>query len=1428
VLGERIGRKYVRMTIFSVLVASTLADNLPLNTLSVEAASNLLQTTSKPNSQEGVSITTVKVNATSKKVTTSAIETITKISKGTVVFGKKTFKYDKSLNGFFSNSNALKSAKIRFTYDSNKVIKQLMYLEINATGKVSKSGDKTFKNNSVLDGKGIVINGKIKVNADYITLKNITATKDLELSSKVKNVFYTSKVTVKGKTFISSSNVVKTASTNSTNSGKKSLGQAFYKSLSYVVPTSFLPTSSATQQITSTKLVLVFEGSKLSKIEIKSNDTTVQTVGNTTITDLSLAGNSSVQNGEGSTITNVNLQNGANEVSLNGNIGTVNVGNSGQVQLNGNGTISTLRITANGSSVELNINGVIHTINAVSLGSNLSVSNETNVDKVIVTKEFEITSLDGIGQLIVNGTVPNLTVNAPIQFLQVNGNVNLTIDGTGSIGELNLNTSNNVQINLPKVELLSASESNKGKVTLGSNTKIGDAESKELFQNQDQLSQVELINGKPVGGTELPPIGGGIPSGPIMVANPENYVQKQDFGYWEDAGAGRPAYNVGFKLDLTKLPYNYMKEIKVTLLDANGNTVATRTATGNQIQSLKADDVTYGGLDGQLSVAFLQRDNATTNNWWTSSSYDFTTPAKAVIQITDIFNQVYKVENTNPTGVPAGPVMVANPDNFVQTQDFGYWEDAGAGRPAYNVGFKLDLTKLPYDLMKEIKVTLLDDNGNTVATRTATGNQIQTLKSDDEIYGGLDGQLSAAFLQRDNGSSNNWWTSSSYDFTTPTKAVIQITDKDNKVYKVENTNPSGIPVGPVANSENFVQAQDFGYWEDAGAGRPAYNVGFKLDLTKLPYNLMKEIKITLLDESGNAIATRTATPSQIQKLKEEDGLYGGLDGQLSAAFIQRDREATNDWWTSTAYDFTTPAKAVIQITDKDNKVYKVENNNPTGVPAPEVPNPENFVQAQDFGYWEDAGAGRPAYNVGFKLDLTKLPYNLIKEIKITLLDESGNAVATRTATGDQIQTLKADDETYGGLDGQLSAAFIQRDREATNDWWTSTSYDFTTPATAVIQITDKDNKVYKVENGNPSGIPVGPVLNSDSFVQPQDFGFWNNYDGEGNFAYNVGFKLDVNKLPYNMIREIKIMLVDESGYTVATRTATGTQIEQLKADDETYGGTDGQLSAAFIQRDSEATNDWWASTAYDFSTPTKAVIQITDKDQKVYLVENSNPAGIPNNIMLTNQNSTSYYTNLETAVNAAQDGDIIYVPKGNYELDSQIRIEKSITLFGAGASTIITKGSTLWTNDTGSKGYASLITINSGDKAVKIQNITVSGAANINMTGAGSGTDFGSGINVVSSSNVTLNNVTSINNAAAGLIINSSNVTANNLNTRGNNWYGVNVDKRDSGNASFTLTGNGVLGESVQILSESPSFVSVNADGYTTSGFIGGAVIWSK
>jgi hypothetical protein len=59
------------------------------------------------------------------------------------------------------------------------------------------------------------------------------------------------------------------------------------------------------------------------------------------------------------------------------------------------------------------------------------------------------------------------------------------------------------------------------------------------------------------------------------------------------------------------------------------------------------------------------------------------------------------------------------------------------------------------------------------------------------------------------------------------------------------------------------------------------------------------------------------------------------------------------------------------------------------------------------------------------------------------------------------------------------------------------------------------------------------------------------------------------------------------------------------ADDTTLNG---QLSALFIDTAKYGTTEdaWWTYNPYDMTKPTNAKIEITTKDLKVFMVENSN------------------------------------------------------------------------------------------------------------------------------------------------------------------------------------------------------------------------------
>lgn len=195
--------------------------------------------------------------------------------------------------------------------------------------------------------------------------------------------------------------------------------------------------------------------------------------------------------------------------------------------------------------------------------------------------------------------------------------------------------------------------------------------------------------------------------------------------------------------------------------------------------------------------------------------------------------------------------------------------------------------------------------------------------------------------------------------------------------------------------------------------------------------------------------------------------------------------------------------------------------------------------------------------------------------------------------------------------------------------------------------------------------------------------------------------------------------------------------------------------------------------------------------------------------------STAYQT-LAAAVNAAKDTQTVDLLK-NVTTNEQIVINAGITLDGHGYT--VTAGT--WDDASSSAGDAHLVSVSSGEKAVVIQNITLTGAKDI-------GEDNGSGLNVYKSSNVTLNNVTLTNNEAAGLIVNGSTVNATGLHTSGNAWYGVNVSKGTGVTTTpgFTFDATSTFEEQIAVCGSSDAVVSA-PEGWVFVELTGGKV-WGK
>lgn len=182
---------------------------------------------------------------------------------------------------------------------------------------------------------------------------------------------------------------------------------------------------------------------------------------------------------------------------------------------------------------------------------------------------------------------------------------------------------------------------------------------------------------------------------------------------------------------------------------------------------------------------------------------------------------------------------------------------------------------------------------------------------------------------------------------------------------------------------------------------------------------------------------------------------------------------------------------------------------------------------------------------------------------------------------------------------------------------------------------------------------------------------------------------------------------------------------------------------------------------------------------------------------------------MEAVANANADAssdDTILVKAGTYELSAQLKITTPLTIRGSGATI---KPAASFASHPAETYLDNLIDIESVDGLVHLENLTVMNAVR-------------SGINVVESTNVELVDIVSTDNTyGGGLIVNCSVVKAENFSTSGNAWgYGINIDRglhpsEGAPDPSLTLTGDGVLAEALQIVSDRTEGVTVTAAGYT-------------
>ncbi|WP_432363787.1 S-layer homology domain-containing protein [Sporosarcina sp. UB5] len=249
-----------------------------------------------------------------------------------------TYSVHADLQDIFNEANlpALKGALVKVNVENDTIV-GVTSIELKANG--------TASNAVTLDGNGSTLNGNVIVNGDYVALKNITVKGNLEIGAQVANSFTADKVTVTGKTIISD------------------------KAASAAVFTIAAVAKSPT---------IVFNNSTMGTVEVTKKGATIEAKGTTKVQEIVLSSNVTLKADTGITIPKVSVKTGASQVTLDANVGSLNVNSAGNLTLAGTGDIKEVKVESQ-RDVAFETKGKIEklTVNLkdtkVSLGTNTRV-----------------------------------------------------------------------------------------------------------------------------------------------------------------------------------------------------------------------------------------------------------------------------------------------------------------------------------------------------------------------------------------------------------------------------------------------------------------------------------------------------------------------------------------------------------------------------------------------------------------------------------------------------------------------------------------------------------------------------------------------------------------------------------------------------------------------------------------------------------------------------------------------------------------------------------------------------------------------------------------------------------------------------------------------------------------------------------------------
>ncbi|MCQ4089132.1 hypothetical protein [Exiguobacterium sp. LL15] len=504
-----------------VALAATLFSIIPTPVLSVQAATQQ----------------SVKQKTAGKMLKLSSL---TRIDQQSLQIGKKTYQLSKAQATFFQkNKHILKQARLAFTYDTKGRVLRLHTIELNISGKPSKS-NKKLERNLVLEGLQTTLTGNLIINADYVTIRNIKAV-EVNVSDRAK--------TLVKMTGVQSTRLLHGSKTN----------------------------IATKQAITKPKLEL--DQSTFQSVELNRKNTNVLFGNQSRVNTVDVRANGTLHILKGQKISRINTQADVSQLTLSGSIGTFD-SESKQLNVTGTTNIDQLVTKRSNATLHMNVSGDVKQVTAVgdqshllfgkqitvetltleksaqytgtkpvnrvdikggtvlldapvmqlqTLGETaLTLGQNIMIEKLIANASLQVDGGKGIGTLTLAGAMKELTLNTPTNAIQVQTTgATLSIKGTAPVETVTLDSSSATSIALPHITKIEETTTNKGTIDTGT-TVVDEVKVEETRVIPPTKPPVDPPAPPPVTPPVTPPSGGtgggGVETPPSFTKLLNNYL----------------------------------------------------------------------------------------------------------------------------------------------------------------------------------------------------------------------------------------------------------------------------------------------------------------------------------------------------------------------------------------------------------------------------------------------------------------------------------------------------------------------------------------------------------------------------------------------------------------------------------------------------------------------------------------------------------------------------------------------------------------------------------------------------------------------------------------------------------------------------------------------------------------------------------------